>query len=68
VQTEPFRTGNFDTKFIEQYFKPEYLVSEDEETAEVAALLAAVVWSGQQAPRAATVTHESSSGWKLRRK
>ncbi|RYD54498.1 MAG: acetyl-CoA carboxylase biotin carboxylase subunit [Sphingobacteriales bacterium] len=30
VQTEPFRTGNFDTKFIEKYFKPEYLMQDEE--------------------------------------
>ncbi len=44
VQTEPFRTGNFDTKFIENYFKPEYLFTENSETEEVAALLAAEMW------------------------
>jgi acetyl/propionyl-CoA carboxylase alpha subunit len=71
VQTEPFRTGNFDTKFIEQYFKPEYLLEESEETAEVAALLASVVWTKTTKPQAqpiGTHAHPVSSGWKLRRK
>jgi acetyl-CoA carboxylase, biotin carboxylase subunit len=45
VQTEPFRTGNFDTKFIEKYFKPEYLLNEDPEAEQVAALLAADIWN-----------------------
>ncbi len=50
VQTEPFRTGNFDTKFIEKYFKPEYLFTEDPDAEKVAALLTAEVWekSGKQ--------------------
>ena len=44
VRTEPFRTGNFDTKFIEKHFKPEYLLKDDADTEKVAALLAAAVW------------------------
>ncbi len=44
VQTEPFRSGNFDTKFIEKYFKPEYMYKEDAEAEQVAALLSAYVW------------------------
>ena len=44
VQTEPFRSGNFDTKFIEKYFKPEYLQTEDKDAEAVAALLSAHVW------------------------
>ncbi len=35
VQTEPFRSGNFDTKFIEKYFKPEYLQTEDKDAEAV---------------------------------
>jgi len=69
VQTQPFRTGNFDTKFIEKYFKPEYLVQDDAETAEVAALLGAVLWESEKPKQAATATTSAGgvSGWKLRR-
>jgi acetyl-CoA carboxylase biotin carboxylase subunit/propionyl-CoA carboxylase alpha chain len=72
VQSEPFRSGNFDTKFIEKHFRPEYLLSEDAATAEVAALLASELWSTRKgAPPAAEALSESgtaASGWKLRRK
>jgi len=70
VQTEPFRSGNFDTKFIELYFKPEYLLEENEDTAEVAALLASVVWSDRKQPvaTAPAAAADITSGWKMRRK
>lgn len=69
VQTEPFRSGNFDTKFIEKYFKPEYLVQENVTAEEVAALLGSFIWEKekkQKSPNA--VTGNTSGGWKLRRK
>lgn len=66
VQTEPFRTGNFDTKFIENYFKPEYLFTEDAETEQVAALLAAEVWeSGNRQQHTRPVMQGSISKWKI---
>lgn len=69
VQTEPFRTGNFDTKFIEKYFKPEYLWQEDAEANEVAALLAANIWEKERKPKtAAASTNGETSKWALRRK
>ena len=69
VRTEPFRTGNFDTKFIEKHFKPEYLFDDNEDTAEVAALLAATIWDKEKKPKVATTaTTESSSKWAMRRK
>lgn len=52
VQTEPFRSGKFDTKFIEQHFKPEYLLEERPELAEVAALLATNIWEKAKKPTA----------------
>ena len=68
VQTEPFRTGNFDTKFIEKYFKPEYLDSKDADAEQVAALLAATIWEKdkKQTATAAKATNGVSK-WKLNR-
>ena len=68
VQTEPFRTGNFDTKFIEKYFKPEYLDSKDADAEQVAALLAATIWEQdkKQTATAAKATNGVSK-WKLNR-
>ena len=71
VQTEPFRSGRFDTKFIENYFKPEYLTEEDEDTAEVAALLASQIWNDRKQPAHSALTaaaQPAASGWKLRRR
>jgi acetyl-CoA carboxylase biotin carboxylase subunit len=70
VRHEAFRSGHFDTKFIERYFKPEYLVEEDEEAAAVAALLAASVWVKEEFPAAKPVVPANgmASGWKLRRR
>jgi len=70
VRTEPFRSGNFDTKFIDKYFKPEYLLPEDAEAEEVAALLAAVIWEKERQSKKAlgAATVAGSSGWKMRRR
>lgn len=70
VQTEPFRTGNFDTKFIENYFKPEYLDHTDEDIDKVTALLSAHVWNHEKKPVAQlnAATNGSSSNWKTRRR
>ncbi len=70
VRHEAFRSGQFDTKFIERYFKPEYLLEEDAETAEVAALLASVMWSegSKKAAPQAQSTATVASGWKMRRR
>lgn len=68
VQTEPFRTGDFDTKFIEKHFKPEYLVENNPEAEEVAALLAAFVWEGTKKQTATAVTANGHANkWKLKR-
>jgi len=70
VRTQPFRTGNFDTKFIEKHFKPEYLQEYSTDAEEVAALLAGFVWQQQQQSQVSpgAVTGGASSNWKLRRR
>jgi len=71
VRTEPFRTGNFDTKFIEKYFKPEFLLAHDPETEEVAALLSSFVWEkerGQKASLEVALSSGNGTGWKNRRR
>ena len=68
VQSAPFRSGKFDTKFIEKHFKPELLTEEDGEAAEVAALLAADAWGRKSAvPAQAATGHTPQTGWKMRR-
>jgi len=69
VQTEPFRSGNFDTKFIEKYFKPEYLLQENATAEEVAALLGAYIWEKERKQNSPVSTGAANRGsWKLRRK
>ncbi len=68
VQTEPFRTGNFDTKFIEKYYKPEYLLKDDAGAEQVAALLAAFVWEKEKKPLLAAATNGQVSKWKINRR
>lgn len=68
VQTEPFRTGKFDTKFIEKHFKPEFLDIDNEELDKVSAILAAEVWKTEKKPVAQlNAVQNTSSGWKTRR-
>jgi acetyl-CoA carboxylase biotin carboxylase subunit len=67
VQTEPFRSGNFDTKFIEKYFKPEYLLNDDKDTEAVAALLSAVIWEKDRTKTVPAATVSQVSKWKLNR-
>ncbi len=68
VQTEPFRTGKFDTKFIEKYFKPEYLQNYDEDAEHVAALLASVLWEkDKKQDTTAHLAHSKVSKWQLNR-
>jgi len=69
VQTEPFRSGNFDTKFIEKYFKPEYLHTEDAAAEQVAALLSAYVWEKDKKQNNAAVGAVNMvSKWRINRK
>lgn len=70
IQTEPFRSGDFDTKFIEKYYQPELLIAHDEDEGKVAALLAAKLW---KSAAEAHPNHDSTapsasaaSGWKRR--
>lgn len=69
VQTGPFRSGKFDTKFIEKHYKPEYLREDDPTAGEVAALLAARVWEQSKKTEAATtMANGSVNKWKINRK
>ncbi len=69
VRTEPFRSGNFDTKFIDKYYKPEYLHEDDPLAEEVVALLAASIWDkDKKQVLAANTANSNGSGWKFRRR
>jgi acetyl-CoA carboxylase, biotin carboxylase subunit len=71
MQHEAFQSGQFDTKFVERYFKPEYLsgnaLSQDE--LEVAALVAATVFeqNSDQNRQVVEAAHAPSK-WKANRR
>jgi acetyl-CoA carboxylase, biotin carboxylase subunit len=67
MKHEAFRSGDFDTKFVEKYFKPELLKSNDQpEEALLAAMLSALTQESKKStilPAATT----GSSQWKKNR-
>lgn len=68
VQTEPFRTGKFDTGFIGKYYKPEYLQQYSKEAEEVAAILSYHIWekAKKKAQNVTLSTQKNTSKWKKR--
>lgn len=70
MENEHFLKGNFDTKFIDNYFKPEYLQTASDDNLEQAlSIVAAYVFSNQQAETAtAGKSAEAESGWYRKRR
>lgn len=67
IHSEPFKAGQYDTKFIEKYFKPEYLVQSNPEAEKVAALLGAMIWEKEKKPlNALSQANGNVSKWKMR--
>lgn len=65
---EAFRSGNFDTKFVEKYFHPEQLKSKPVEEEElIAGLLATNVKEEVKILPAQSVPVEATSNWKKNR-
>ena len=70
LQHQAFRSGNFDTKFIEKYFKPEYLQRESSVEEEmIASVLASEILSSINSTAKPTVelTTSTESKWKKNR-
>jgi propionyl-CoA carboxylase alpha chain len=71
MQHEAFRSGNFNTKFVEQYFRPEMLKGDPKPEEEVlaAALAATLMANANAAPAAHTPATASApaSRWKKNR-
>lgn len=70
VQQPAFKEGKFDTKFIERYFKPEYLQEDNKTIDEVAALVSGIVWEQEKGQRKTlqSAVGTNNSGWKMRRR
>jgi acetyl-CoA carboxylase, biotin carboxylase subunit len=71
VNADAFRSGNYDTKFIEKYFKPELLSESNDDAEEVAALLSSIVWEKNGATKTSVSStgnsNRSFSKWKMNR-
>src|SRR5882762_7888699 len=69
MKHDAFRSGNFTTKFVEQYFKPEYLKdnSSTEEELIAVALATHVITASKQEIVNNLVTATSESKWKKNR-
>lgn len=69
VQQPAFKEGKFDTKFIERFFKPEYLQQGNEEQEAVAALLSSIIWEQEKGKRKTAISSSNNNeGWKMRRR
>lgn len=69
MQHEAFTSGNFDTNFVNQHFKPEFLDTQRKETTEkIAAVLATYLNQNDQAVSASVsqTTNSKESKWKRR--
>jgi propionyl-CoA carboxylase alpha chain len=65
---EAFRSGNFSTKFVERYFKPEYLhPTPTQEEEDIANALAVHLISSPQAAPVITMVSPSESKWRKNR-
>ncbi|HEY9046388.1 MAG TPA: acetyl-CoA carboxylase biotin carboxylase subunit [Ohtaekwangia sp.] len=70
MQHEAFRSGNFDTRFVENYFKPEVLVSANEQEEIIASILATTLLNGNGNSKQAdenTAKQPVVSNWKKNR-
>lgn len=69
IQHEAFRSGHFDTHFVQNYFKPEYLDNQDDNAEEIGAIIATSLFDkGNSGNASAAIkTTEQKSSWKLRR-
>ena len=70
MEHEAFKSGNFDTHFVKNFFKPEYLNKYDAEEAEIAALSIAKIFkeSKKISNSAVSESIDSSSNWVKNRK
>lgn len=67
VKQPAFMEGKFDTNFIGKYFKPEYLLHENEEEAAVAAALAGVLWEKGKKVHQVENKSNTINKWKMQR-
>lgn len=67
MQHEAFRTGNFNTHFVAKYFKPENLLSQNEDEALIAAFLGAKLFNQKASFSNQNSQVKQISNWKKNR-
>lgn len=70
MQHKAFTSGNFDTKFVNQHFKPEFLDTQSNAAQEkIAAMLAVYLYQNNQPANASVsqATNHGESKWKMRK-
>jgi acetyl-CoA carboxylase, biotin carboxylase subunit len=68
MEHEAFRTGHFDTRFVENYFQPDMLNKPDEGDAWISAAIAATLMNGRNGSQPDKVsTSKPADNWKNRR-
>ena len=68
IQHEAFRSGHFDTHFVQNFFKPEYLEDKNGEAEELGALLAVAPFENTSSQNSSTKSEVQVSKWKLNRR
>lgn len=68
MQHEAFISGKFDTHFVSNYFKPEYLEGGNKDEAMIAALLGTVFLKQQKNSKSTVQPVHTDSNWKKNRK
>jgi acetyl-CoA carboxylase biotin carboxylase subunit len=67
LQHEAFVSGHFDTNFVRDHFKPEYLIQSDDEEQEIAAIIAAHLLSAKENEASVATKDITRSKWRARR-
>ena len=67
MKHDAFRSGNFDTRFVENYFRPDTLQSSGEKDEWIAAALAVTLGNGKSDAIKESTTIQSSNKWKNRK-
>lgn len=67
LQHEAFVSGHFDTNFVRDHFKPEYLIQSNEDEQEIAAIVAAHLLSSKEGETNVAAKYQTRSKWRTRR-
>lgn len=67
IQHEAFTSGNFDTHFVDKYFKPEILDHFDQKEEELAALIVGKLFDEDNNKGASGYPSQEVTNWKLKR-